>query len=109
MILPSRIAKLTKEEIRRKEHHAIIVRQKEERRVAKEERKRQEKLKMETRQKEVERMKSVTVVVVSAGYCKRTPPTMKQIKSYLKGIHFYKEADLKHLNQDNIVTEFRRL
>ena len=40
---------------------------------------------------EEERMKSVTMVVVAAGYCKRTHPTMKQIKNYLKGVHSYKE------------------
>ena len=46
--------------MRRKENHAIIVKQKEERRVAKEQRKLREKLKMEAKQKEEERMKSLT-------------------------------------------------
>ena len=54
-------------------------------------------------------MKTVTVVLVAAGYCKRTPPTMKQIKNYLKGVHSYKGPELNHLNQENIVSEFRKL
>ena len=58
---------------------------------------------------EEERMKSVTMVVVAAGYCKRTHPTMKQIKNYLKGVHSYKDKQLKHLSDDNIVVEFRKL
>ena len=54
-------------------------------------------------------MKSVTMVVVSAGYCKRTPPAMKQVKAYLKGVRCYKESELSHLTKDNIVTQFRKL
>ena len=109
LTLPSRIVKLTQEEKRRKANHEIIVKQKEERRIAKEKRRREEKLKKEEKQKEEARMKSVTLVVVAAGYCKRTPPTMKQIKNYLKGVHAYKETQLKHLNEENIVAEFRKL
>ena len=54
-------------------------------------------------------MKSVTMVVVSAGYCKRTPPTMKQVKAYLKGVRCYNESELSHLTNENIVTQFRKL
>jgi len=71
----------------------------EERRVAKEEFTREEKLKMETKQKEEERIKSVTLVVVSAGYCKRTPPTMKQIKSYLNCSGIYSPVQKEQINK----------
>ena len=56
-------------------------------------------------------MNSVTMVVVSAGYCKRTPPTMKQVKAYLKGVRCYNESELpvSHLTNENIVTQFRKL
>ena len=37
------------------------------------------------------RLTSVTRVVLSAGYCVRTPPSMKQIKSYLKGEKEFRE------------------
>ena len=49
------------------------------------------------------------LVVVAAGYCKRTPPTMKQVKAYLKGVRGYKESELSHLTNENIVTQFRKL
>ena len=33
----------------------------------------------------------------------------KQIKNYLKGVHSYREAELNHLNQENVVEAFRKL
>ena len=63
----------------------------------------------EKKRKQEEKFASITPLVVAAGYCKRTPPTLKQIKNFLKCAKGYKNHELSHLNDSNIVSEFRKL
>ena len=85
LTLPSRIEKIDIERQQRQERHDKILQRKQERLVAKTEREKVKSEKAEKKKAEEIRLASVTRVVVSAGYCVRTPPSINQIKAYLKG------------------------
>ena len=54
-------------------------------------------------------MHKVTIVAQAAGYCKRAPVSTKQVQTYLKKVKQYKNAEVQHLTDENIVSEFTRL
>ena len=54
-------------------------------------------------------MRNVTIVVQAAGYCKRAPVSIKQVQTYLKKVKLYKNAEVQHLTDENMVDEFTRL
>ena len=85
LTLPSRIEKIDIERQERQKRHDKILQRKQQRLVAKTEREKVKSEKAEKKKAEEIRLASVTRVVLSAGYCVRTPPSIKQIKSYLKG------------------------
>ena len=61
------------------------------------------------RNEKIERMHKVTIVVQAAGMCKRAPVSIKQVQAYLKKVKLYKNVEVQHLTDANIVDEFTRL
>ena len=45
----------------------------------------------------------------AAGLCKRAPVSIKQVQTYLKKVKLYKNVEVEHLTDENIVAEFTRL
>ena len=61
------------------------------------------------RNEKIERMHKVTIVVQAAGMCKRAPVSIKQVQAYLKKVKLYKNVEVQHLTDANVVDEFTRL
>ena len=70
-----------------------------------------EQLKLKAEEKEVwiGKISGFSSKIKESGYAKRMPPTLKQIKNYLKGEFKVSKSDLETINEDNVGQKFVQL
>ena len=56
-----------------------------------------------------EKISSFSSIIKDAGYAKRMPPSIKQIKMYLKKEKKVSKSVLDEINEDNIVQKFDQI